>query len=307
MEDKMKKNRVILLTIAACVPAFIQAMDGAQGEEPPAKRQKTNQHFCPYSPGRPPYSDAAGLRNHLRNKHAQNNVFCPICHKGFKTRHGVQLHQAITHIQETAGAATQPAPTNVLSPLDTFSVETSTTTVTALPQQTSHPAPTGLPQRTTSFEDILAELQTQSSVAPQQMSWPASVQMQQQQMQQTLGSAPIATTLPQDLLLGDESNLTSPPLANVAIAAAALTQASDTAFEQTQEEKEAIYQQWLNMHPRPRQCPFARCPFSSDKTSNMKRHITCVHLQLKPFRCDACGIRYGQKKNLKIHIETTHQ
>jgi hypothetical protein len=35
--------------------------------------------------------------------------------------------------------------------------------------------------------------------------------------------------------------------------------------------------------------------------SNLKKHVDCVHLKLKPFACDKCDYKCGEAGSLKSH------
>ena len=38
----------------------------------------------------------------------------------------------------------------------------------------------------------------------------------------------------------------------------------------------------------------------------LKRHVTGVHLQLRPFHCQSCGIRFKRKEFLRNHVMSKH-
>jgi len=50
----------------------------------------------------------------------------------------------------------------------------------------------------------------------------------------------------------------------------------------------------------------AREFFGSSGSQNLKRHFNSVHLKLRPFKCNVCGLYFGLKYNLKVHVGRYH-
>ena len=41
--------------------------------------------------------------------------------------------------------------------------------------------------------------------------------------------------------------------------------------------------------------------------TQLKRHILCVHENIKPFECPICKLRFKEKSKMKSHIQNLHE
>lgn len=48
------------------------------------------------------------------------------------------------------------------------------------------------------------------------------------------------------------------------------------------------------------------CHKSFASSTSIKSHISCVHLQIKPFSCDRCSYKCGYKSNMIRHLQRNH-
>ena len=55
------------------------------------------------------------------------------------------------------------------------------------------------------------------------------------------------------------------------------------------------------------QCDYTGCRYSSDIKSHLRKHIDCVHKQIKKYQCKYCNKKFGQKGTLKVHVDTVHE
>ena len=47
--------------------------------------------------------------------------------------------------------------------------------------------------------------------------------------------------------------------------------------------------------------------YSSSRKSTMKTHVSMVHEEKKPFKCDICDYRCSQKSTIKTHVASVHE
>lgn len=64
------------------------------------------------------------------------------------------------------------------------------------------------------------------------------------------------------------------------------------------------YPRHMDKHEKPYECAQCSKRFSSD--TNLRRHISDIHEQLKQFLCSMCGKSFAQKSDLRIHISRMH-
>jgi len=57
---------------------------------------------------------------------------------------------------------------------------------------------------------------------------------------------------------------------------------------------------------RTRRFPCAHCGFNFFTNSDLQKHISSVHLQLRPYGCTLCDKRFGEKSNAKKHFRAVH-
>lgn len=59
--------------------------------------------------------------------------------------------------------------------------------------------------------------------------------------------------------------------------------------------------------PRARRFVCEACEFAFYTNSDLQKHITSVHLQLRPFGCTMCDKKFGEKSNATKHFKSVHE
>lgn len=51
-------------------------------------------------------------------------------------------------------------------------------------------------------------------------------------------------------------------------------------------------------------CMFPECTKSYTTKYNLRRHVECGHLKVRPFHCRRCEKRFSSRQNLREHLQT---